>query len=90
MSRFIAQSKTQYDGLYQESIKNPEKFWSDFAENEFTWQKKWDKVLDFDLRKPSIKWFEGAKLNITENCIDRHLGTIGDQTAIIFEPNNPD
>ena len=90
MSRFIAQSKMQYDGLYEESIKNPEKFWSDFAENEFTWQKKWDKVLDFDLRKPSIKWFEGAKLNITENCIDRHLDTIGDQTAIIFEPNNPD
>ncbi len=89
MSRFIAQSKMQYDGLYEESIKNPEKFWSDFAENEFTWQKKWDKVLDFDLRKPSIKWFEGAKLNITENCIDRHLDTVGDQTAIIFEPNNP-
>ena len=90
MSQFVAQSKTQYDGLYEESIKNPEKFWSDFAENEFIWQKKWDKVLDFDLRKPSIKWFEGAQLNITENCIDRHLDTIGDQTAIIFEPNNPD
>ena len=90
MSRFIAQSKMQYDVLYQESIKNPEKFWSDFAEKEFKWQKKWYKALDFDLRKPSIKWFEGAKLNITENCIDRHLDTIGDQTAIIFEPNNPD
>ena len=90
MSQFVAQSKTQYDGLYKESIKNPEKFWSDFAENEFIWQKKWDKILDFDLRKPSIKWFEGAQLNITENCIDRHLDTIGDQTAIIFEPNNPD
>ena len=89
MSQFVAQSKTQYDGLYKESIKNPEKFWSDFAENEFIWQKKWDKVLDFDLRKPTIKWFEGAQLNITENCIDRHLDTIGDQTAIIFEPNNP-
>ncbi|MDG2041272.1 MAG: acetate--CoA ligase [Bacteroidia bacterium] len=89
MSQFVAQSKTQYDGLYEESIKNPEKFWSDFAENEFIWQKKWDKILDFDLRKPSIKWFEGAQLNITENCIDRHLDTIGDQTAIIFEPNNP-
>lgn len=89
MSQFVAQSKTQYDGLYEESIKNPEKFWSDFAENEFIWQKKWDKVLDFDLRKPTIKWFEGAQLNITENCIDRHLDTIGDQTAIIFEPNNP-
>ena len=90
MSRFIAQSKTQYDGLYQESIKNPEKFWSDFAEGAFTWHKKWDKTVDFDLRKPTIKWFEGAQLNITENCIDRHLDTIGDQTAIIFEPNNPD
>jgi acetyl-CoA synthetase len=89
MSQFVAQSKTQYDGLYKESIKNPEKFWSDFAENEFIWQKKWDKVLDFDLRKPTIKWFEGAQLNITENCIDRHLDTIGDQTAIIFESNNP-
>ena len=89
MSQFVARSKTQYDGLYKESIKNPEKFWSDFAENEFIWQKKWDKILDFDLRKPSIKWFEGAQLNITENCIDRHLDTIGDQTAIIFEPNNP-
>ena len=89
MSQFVAQSKTQYDGLYEESIKNPEKFWSDFAENEFIWQKKWDKVLDFDLRKPTIKWFEGAQLNITENCIDRHLDTIGDQTAIIFESNNP-
>ena len=90
MSRFIVQRKSQYDDLYKESVENPEKFWSDFAEDSFKWHRKWDKTLSYDLRKPTIKWFEGAQLNITENCIDRHLKTIGDQTAIIFEPNNPD
>ncbi|MEN8809887.1 MAG: acetate--CoA ligase, partial [Flavobacteriales bacterium] len=58
-------------------------------EEHFSWRKRWDKVLDWDFSKPEIKWFEGAKLNITENCIDRHLRTKGDQTAILFEPNNP-
>ncbi|PCJ66903.1 MAG: acetate--CoA ligase [Bacteroidetes bacterium] len=89
MSNFVVQSQSQYDQLYKESIENPEKFWGDFAEQEFAWRKKWDKVLEYDLSKPYIKWFEGAKLNITENCIDRHLATKGNQTAIIFEPNNP-
>lgn len=90
MSRFIVQRKSQYDDLYKESVENPEKFWSDFAEDSFKWHRKWDKTLSYDLRKSTIKWFEGAQLNITENCIDRHLETIGDQTAIIFEPNNLD
>ena len=56
----------------------------------FVWRKKWDKVLSWDFTKPEVKWFEGAQLNITENCIDRHLATRGDKTAILFEPNNPD
>lgn len=88
MSNFIAKSLADYHKLYTESIENPEKFWGDFAEQEFTWHKKWDKVLDFDLHEPRVKWFDGAELNITENCIDRHLATRGEQTAIIFEAND--
>jgi acetyl-CoA synthetase len=88
MSNFIAKSLSDYHKLYTESVENPEKFWREFAEQEFTWHKKWDKVLDFDLHEPTVKWFEGAELNITENCIDRHLATKGNQTAIIFEAND--
>ncbi len=82
-------SYKKYKEDYIESVENPEKFWGAIAEN-FSWRKKWDKVLDYDLSKPEIKWFEGGKLNITENCLDRHLDTIGNKTAIIWEPNNPD
>ena len=77
-----------YKNTYQESIQNPEKFWADIAES-FHWRKKWDNVLSWDFNKPEIKWFEGAKLNITENCLDRHLDSRGDQTAIVWEPNEP-
>ncbi len=73
---------------YQISIEQPEKFWSGVAEN-FTWKKKWDKVLEWNFSEPRVKWFEGAKLNITENCLDRHLKDKGDQAAIIWEPNDP-
>ena len=73
-----------------EGFENPEKFWEEIAEENFVWRKKWNTVLDWDFSKPEVKWFEGAKLNITENCIDRHLATRGDKTAIIFEPNNPE
>ncbi len=59
------------------------------AEEHFLWRKKWNTVLSWDFSKPEIKWFEGANLNITENCIDRHLATRGDKTAILFEPNDP-
>ena len=64
-------------------------FWEEIAEEHFLWRKKWDNVLSWDFSKPEVKWFEGAQLNITENCIDRHLYTRGDKTAIIFEPNDP-
>lgn len=77
-----------YQEEYRKSIENPEAFWSEVAE-QFTWRKKWTKVLEWDFHKPEIKWFLGAKLNITENCLDRHLATRGNDTAIIWEPNNP-
>ncbi len=79
----------EYKEKYEQSVKNPEKFWAEVAEH-FTWKKKWDNVLEWDFSKPEIKWFEGAQLNITENCLDRHLDTIGNKTAIIWEPNDPD
>jgi len=79
----------QYLTDYKYSVEEPELFWEGIAKNNFTWQKKWDKVLSFDFSKPEFKWFEGAKLNITENCIDRHLKENGNKTAIIFEPNDP-
>ena len=79
----------EYKEAYQKSIENPEEFWAEVAQN-FTWKKKWDKVSDWNFKEPNIKWFEGGKLNITENCIDRHLETMGDKPAIIWEPNDPE
>ena len=79
----------QYLTDYKYSVEEPELFWEGIAKNNFTWQKKWNKVLSFDFSTPEFKWFEGAKLNITENCIDRHLKENGSKTAIIFEPNDP-
>jgi len=81
-------SLQQYKIEYAKSIKNPEAFWEEKAAN-FTWHKKWDSVLEWDFTKPEIKWFEGGKLNITENCLDRHLKTKGEQTAIKWIANNP-
>ena len=79
----------EYKEKYEQSVTDPEAFWAEVAEH-FQWKKKWDNVLDWDFSKPEIKWFEGAKLNITENCLDRHLETLGNKTAIIWEPNDPD
>lgn len=79
----------QYKTDYQRSVEDPEGFWSDVAQH-FLWRKKWDKVLDWNFKEPKVEWFKGAKLNITENCIDRHLATMGDKPAIIWEPNNPE
>jgi len=78
----------EYSSEYKESIENPEKFWANCAD-EFVWNQKWDKVLEWNFEEPSINWFLNGKLNITENCIDRHLETRGDQTAILWEPNDP-
>ena len=78
----------QYQSIYAHSIAEPEAFWAAVAEN-FLWKRKWDKVLDWNFHEPQIKWFEGAQLNITENCLDRHLQEKANQPAIIWEPNNP-
>ncbi len=82
-------SYEQYKEVYKQSVEHPEQFWAEIAEH-FTWRKKWDSVLNWNFTEPKIEWFAGAKLNITENCIDRHLETLGDQPAIIWEPNNPE
>ncbi len=78
----------EYKTQYQKSVETPEKFWGEIA-NTFTWRKKWNKTLEWNFEEPSIKWFANGKLNITENCLDRHLATKGNQTAILWEPNNP-
>ncbi|WP_029282819.1 acetate--CoA ligase [Pedobacter sp. R20-19] len=79
----------QYEEDFKKSVENPEQFWGEVAQN-FQWRKPWFKVLSWNFEEPNIKWFEGAKLNITENCLDRHLEKKGDQPAIIWEPNNPE
>jgi len=90
MSNYHIKHLEEYWQVYRKSVRNPENFWEEIAEEHFLWRKKWDNVLSWDFSKPEIKWFEGAKLNITENCIDRHLASRADKTAILFEPNNPD
>ncbi len=89
MSSYHIKNLEEYFQVYRKSIRYPEVFWEEIAEEHFFWRKKWKNVLSWDFKKPEIKWFEGAKLNITENCIDRHLGIRGNKTAIIFEPNDP-
>ena len=90
MSNYHIKHLEEYFQVYRKSVRYPEKFWEEIAEEHFLWRKRWDKVLEWDFSKPEVKWFEGAKLNITENCIDKHLFSHGDDTAIIFEPNDPD
>ena len=82
------QSLSGYIHEYQKSVNEPEKFWARIAES-FHWQKPWDNVLSWDKEGPHVKWFENAKLNITENIFERHLFTHGDKAAIIWEPNDP-
>ncbi|MEA5129181.1 MAG: acetate--CoA ligase [Proteiniphilum sp.] len=90
MSSYSIKSLEQYFKVYRKSIRKPKKFWAKIAENNFTWYRKWDKVVEFDMEKAEFTWFRNAKLNITKNCIDRYLANRGDENAIIFEPNNPD
>lgn len=82
-------SLEEYQAAYQKSINEPENFWSGIAET-FFWRKKWNAVLQWDFKKPEVKWFINGKLNITENVLDRHLTTKANQTAIIWEGNKPD
>lgn len=81
-------TQAEYEAARLASIENPEGFWAEVASN-LQWQKPWDKVLDWSFEPYKVKWFSGGKLNITENCLDRHLAERGDKTAIIFEPNDP-
>jgi acetyl-CoA synthetase len=82
------QSLSDYQAAYQKSVENPEAFWAEIAD-QFSWRRKWDKVLDWNFSEPRIRWFSGGRLNITENCLDRHLKERGDQPALIWEPNDP-
>jgi len=81
-------SLDEYKEVYKRSVDDPEGFWAEQAET-FTWSKKWDKVLDWNFKEPDINWFVGGKMNITENCLDRHLETRGDKVAILWEANDP-
>ena len=89
MNRFEIKNIKDYISAYYESVNNPEKFWEKIASYNFKWKRKWDSVLTYDFSIPKIEWFSGAELNITENCIDRHLNDKAEKTAILFEPNDP-
>jgi len=85
---FQIKSFEEYKQAYAQSVANPESFWEKIAET-FLWKERWDKVLEWNFREPDAKWFVNGKLNITENCIDRHLSLQSDKPALIWEPNNP-
>ena len=79
----------EYKSVYEKSVQDPEAFWAEQAST-FHWRKKWDKTLEWEFNSPDVKWFVNGKLNITENCLDRHLEERGDQVAILWEPNDPE
>ena len=89
MSSYQIDTRKKYDDSYKKSVNNPETFWDELASQNFIWNKKWSKVVDWDFKKAKVSWFKDAKLNITTNCIDRHAKSTPDKTAIIFEPNDP-
>ncbi len=90
MSQYSIKSLAEYFDVYRKSVSDPERFWAEIAEEHFEWHRLWDRVLYWDPVKPEVRWYDGARLNITENCLDRHLRRRKDQAAIIFEPNDPD
>ncbi|WP_153797642.1 acetate--CoA ligase [Foetidibacter luteolus] len=77
-----------YHEAYKQSVETPDNFWGDIASH-FFWRRKWDSVLEWNFTEPKVEWFKGARLNITENCLDRHLDTLANRPAIIWEPNDP-
>lgn len=79
----------EYEEAYKKSVENPEDFWGEIAANNFEWKKPWRKVLNWNFSEPKVEWFVGGKLNITENCLDRHVKDKPNQPAIIWEPNDP-
>ena len=89
MNAFEISTLEEYNTARENSFKNPETFWDDIASN-YQWQKKWSKTLNWNFKEPKINWFQGGKLNITENCLDRHLKNNGETIALIWEPNNPE
>ena len=89
MIKFEIKGLEDYQNNYSKSVQNPEAFWGAIAKENFTWKRPWSKVLDWDFSSAKVSWFQGSELNITENCIDRHLEINGNKTAILFEPNNP-
>ena len=89
MDYYCLNSIEKYREAKKQAREQPEKFWGEIAKNNFKWKKDFEEVLEYDFYKPSVRWFVNGKLNITENCIDRHLKTRADKTAIIWEPNDP-
>jgi len=85
---FQITSEEEYKQAYAKSVEQPEAFWSDIADH-YHWTKKWDKTLEWNFTEPNVKWFIGGKLNITENCLDRHLEQRGNKIALVWEPNDP-
>ena len=85
----LIKDAAQFDEIYAKSCKQPELFWEEVAST-FTWKKRWDKVLSWDFKSPDIQWFINGKMNITENCLDRHLPAKSNQIAFHWEPNSPD
>lgn len=82
-------SQEAYQEAWNKSVADPEGFWAEIASS-FIWRKRWDETLKWNFTDPDIQWFKGGKLNITENCLDRHLGTLGNKPALIWEPNDPE
>lgn len=82
-------TQEQYHAAWNKSVDDPSGYWAEVASS-FLWRKRWDSVLDWNFKDPDVKWFKGGKLNITENCLDRHLGTLGNKPALIWEPNDPE
>ena len=80
----------KYELMYEQSMSQPDEFWADQADHFISWDKKWDKVSDVDFSKGKIAWFEGATLNVSYNCLDRHLPQRANQIAIIWEGDDPD
>lgn len=89
MRNYLIEDLPHYFEDYKKSIKNPKKFWDKIADENFVWYQRWSKVVKYDMNEAKIAWFKNAKLNITKNCLDRHLSVRGDKTAIIWEPNDP-
>ncbi|AZB29516.1 acetate--CoA ligase [Chryseobacterium balustinum] len=89
MRNYVIEDLPHYFEEYKKSIKNPKKFWDKVADQNFVWYQRWSKVVKYNMNEAKITWFKDAKLNITKNCLDRHLSVRGEKTAIIWEPNDP-